>query len=56
MLQQALHNLPDTSDFDSKLVVPTEVFESMDTSNQDSANADTFAILDDIMCGIVDAL
>ncbi|KAL1139276.1 hypothetical protein AAG570_006262 [Ranatra chinensis] len=56
MLQLALQNLPDTSDFDSKLIVPTESYETMDTSNQDTANSDTYAVLDEIMCNIADQL
>ncbi|KAF6216322.1 hypothetical protein GE061_000663 [Apolygus lucorum] len=51
MLQQAIHSLPDTSDFDSKLIVPSESFENMDSSNS-SPNPDQLAVLDDIMCSI----
>ncbi|XP_014244628.1 mediator of RNA polymerase II transcription subunit 7 [Cimex lectularius] len=56
MLQQALQNLPDTSDFDSKLMIPTEAFENLDSANHDSSNGDTTSILDDMMCDIVDQL
>ncbi|KAK9507021.1 hypothetical protein O3M35_008854 [Rhynocoris fuscipes] len=56
MLQQALHTLPDTSELDSKLMVPTEAFESMDTSDLNSSDMDPNAILDKMMCDIVDQL
>ncbi|XP_039291189.1 mediator of RNA polymerase II transcription subunit 7 [Nilaparvata lugens] len=56
ILQQALHSLPDASDLDSKLMVPCESFEKMDSSDQDDANSDACNPLDRLMCQIVDAL
>lgn len=56
MLQQALQTLPDTSDFDSKLMVPTESFENMGKSNHDTTESDPYVILDEMMCNIVDQL
>ncbi|BES93352.1 Mediator of RNA polymerase II transcription subunit 24 [Nesidiocoris tenuis] len=56
MLHQALQTLPDTSDFDSKLIVPTESFENMDKFNSNPNNPDRLSVLDDIMCSVVDQL
>ncbi|XP_014293813.1 mediator of RNA polymerase II transcription subunit 7 [Halyomorpha halys] len=56
MLQQALQTLPDTSDFDSKLMVPTESYENMGKSNHDTTETDPYVILDEMMCNIVDQL
>lgn len=56
ILQQALQNLPDTSDMDSKLMVPCESLEDMDTSNVDDTNSDSCYVIDKIMCDIVDAM
>lgn len=56
MLQQALHTLPDTADFDSKLMVPTELFENAGKSSQEAYETDPSVILDDMMCNIVDQL
>ena len=56
MLQQALQTLPDTSDFDSKLIIPTESFEHFGKSNQDTNETDSYVILDEMMCNIVDQL
>lgn len=54
ILQQALNSLPDTSDMDSKLMVPTESFDEMDASFGDDANNDACSPLDRLMCDIVD--
>jgi len=56
MLHQALQNLPDTSDFDCKYLVPTESFDSTDKNNIDSSTNDTSTIMDEIMCNIVDEM
>lgn len=56
MLQQALQNLPDISDFDSKLIVPVESFENSESQDNDQKNQDPNTLLDDIMCEIVDSL
>jgi len=56
MLQQALQNLPVRSEVDSKLLIPTEQFENMDTSEADDGNSDSVSVLDRMMCEIVDAL
>lgn len=56
MLQQALHNLPDSSETDSKLLVPTEAFEAMDTSEDKKKDTDAVNPLDRLMCDIVDKL
>lgn len=56
ILQQALNNLPDVSDMDSKLMVPIESFDEMNPSTNDDANIDACSPLDRLMCDIVDAL
>lgn len=56
LLQQALHNLPDSSETDSKLLVPTEAFEAMDTSEDKKKDTDAVNPLDRLMCDIVDKL
>ncbi|KAJ1529591.1 hypothetical protein ONE63_006361 [Megalurothrips usitatus] len=56
LLQQALHNLPDSTETDSKLLVPTEAFEDMDTSNENKKDSDAVNPLDRLMCDIVDNL
>lgn len=56
ILQQAMMNLPDNTELDSKLTVPVEAFENMDTSNNDDSNLDTCDPLDRLMCELVDQL
>ncbi|KAK3930086.1 Mediator of RNA polymerase II transcription subunit 7 [Frankliniella fusca] len=56
LLQQALHNLPDSSETDSKLLVPTEAFEDMDTSDETKKDSEAVNPLDRLMCDIVDNL
>jgi hypothetical protein len=56
ILQQALQMLPDPSETDSKLLIPTELFDCMDTANQDESASESCNALDRLMCEIVDAL
>jgi hypothetical protein len=56
ILQQALQMLPDPSETDSKLLIPTELFDSMDTANQNESASESCNALDRLMCEIVDAL
>ncbi|XP_071452603.1 mediator of RNA polymerase II transcription subunit 7 [Hetaerina americana] len=56
ILRQALQMLPDTTDLDSNLIVPTEAFENMDCSNQDDSANEACSGLDRLMCDIIDAL
>lgn len=56
ILQQALQMLPDPIEADSKLLIPTELFENMDTSNPIDQNSDSCTILDKMMCDIIDAM
>lgn len=56
ILHQALQMLPDNNETDSKLFVPTELFENMDSSNQDDAGNESCNPLDRLMCEIVDAM
>lgn len=53
ILQQALQNLPDPMEMDSKLLINTESFENADTSIQD-VSPDSCHVLDRIMCNIID--
>jgi len=56
ILQQALQMLPDPSETDSKLLIPTELFDCMDTANQNESSSESCNALDRLMCEIVDAL
>lgn len=56
ILQQALQILPDPSETDSNLLIPTELFDCMDTANQDESAGESCNALDRLMCEIVDAL
>lgn len=56
LLQQALQNLPDSSEAEAKLMIPTEAFEDMDTTSNIKKESDTVDILDRLMCDIVDKL
>ncbi|XP_047003171.1 mediator of RNA polymerase II transcription subunit 7 [Schistocerca americana] len=56
ILQQALQMLPDNSETDSKLLVPTELFENMDTSNKEDSDKESCNPLDRLMCEIVDSM
>ncbi|CAG2061855.1 unnamed protein product [Timema podura] len=56
ILQQALQMLPESSESDSKLLIPTELFENLDAANQDEASTDSCNALDRLMCDIVDAM
>lgn len=53
ILQNALQNLPDTMDMDSKLLVNTESFEDTNNAVQD-VSSDSCHVLDRIMCNIID--
>jgi len=56
ILHQALQMLPDPSETDSKLLIPTELFHCMDTANQNESASESCNALDRLMCEIVDAL
>lgn len=56
ILQQALQMLPDPSETDSKLLIPTELFDCMDAANQDESTTESCNALDRLMCEIVDAM
>lgn len=53
ILQQALQNLPDPMEMDSKLLIQSEAFENPETSTKD-VSSDTCHVLDRIMCNIID--
>lgn len=56
ILQNALQSLPDQCESESKLLVPMEAFEHMDTSQKEVSSMDALYELDKMMCGIVDKM
>lgn len=56
ILQGALQMLPDSSDLDSKLLVPTESTEDMELSTCEESAGEACSGLDRLMCEIIDAL
>jgi mediator of RNA polymerase II transcription subunit 7 len=56
ILQSALQMLPDSSDLDSKLLVPMESAEDMELSISEEQAGDACSGLDRLMCEIIDAL
>lgn len=53
ILQQALQNLPDSMEMDSKLLIPSESFENSENTVKD-VGSDSCHVLDRIMCNIID--
>ncbi|KAF5290552.1 hypothetical protein FQA39_LY14681 [Lamprigera yunnana] len=54
ILQQALQNLPEAMEVDSKLLVETDLLVNKDNSLQENSKNDPCYILDRIMCKVVD--
>ncbi|KAF5301988.1 hypothetical protein FQR65_LT19150 [Abscondita terminalis] len=54
ILQQALQNLPEAMEVDSKLLVETDLLVNKDNLLQDNGKSDPCYILDRIMCKVVD--
>lgn len=54
ILQQALQNLPEAMEVDSKLLIETDLLVSKDHSSNDSSKNDPCYLLDRIMCKVVD--
>lgn len=54
ILQQAIQNLPEPMELDSKLIIETDLLMSQDNKDNADSNADPCYILDRIMCNIVD--
>lgn len=54
ILQQALQNLPEPMEIDSKVMIDTELLRNSENAENDEANNDPCFILDRIMCKVVD--
>ncbi|KAJ8927100.1 hypothetical protein NQ314_020372 [Rhamnusium bicolor] len=54
ILQQAIQNLPEPMEIDSKLMIETDLLMSHEKSENAENNSDPCYILDRIMCNIVD--
>lgn len=54
ILKQALQNLPEPMEIDSKLMIETDLLVNRDAASKDEANNDPCFILDRIMCKVVD--
>ncbi|GJQ65220.1 MED7 [Trypoxylus dichotomus] len=54
ILQQALQNLPEPMEIDSKLMIETDLLVNKENFSQDDVNNDPCCILDRIMCKIID--
>ncbi|KAJ8945433.1 hypothetical protein NQ318_009889 [Aromia moschata] len=54
ILQQAIQNLPEPMEIDSKLMIETDLLMHHDKSDNGDSNSDPCYILDRIMCNIVD--
>lgn len=54
ILQQALQNLPEPMEIDSKLITETDLLVNRDNASKDEAKNDPCFILDRIMCNVVD--
>lgn len=55
ILQQAIQNLPEPMEVDSKLLVETDLLVSQEKAARDEAKIDPCCVLDRIMCKIVDS-
>jgi mediator of RNA polymerase II transcription subunit 7 len=54
ILQQAIQNLPEPMEVDSKLLVETDLLVSQEKASKEEVKSDPCYILDRIMCKIVD--
>lgn len=54
ILQQAVQNLPEPMEVDSKHNIETELFMNHEKSGNEESNDDPCNMLDRIMCNIVD--
>lgn len=54
ILQQALQNLPEPMEIDSKLMTETDLLVNRDNAAKDEAKNDPCFVLDRIMCKVVD--
>lgn len=54
ILQQAIQNLPEPMEMDSKLLIETDLLMNQEKSDNADNSADPCYILDRIMCNIVD--
>lgn len=54
ILQQAIQNLPEPMELDSKLMIETDLLMNQEKSDNADSNADPCFVLDRIMCSIVD--
>lgn len=54
ILQQALQNLPEPMELDTKLMIETDLLVNKDSAAKDEAASDPCYILDRIMCKVVD--
>lgn len=54
IIQQAMQNLPEPMEIDSKLMVETDLLVSQEHNKKDDGKNDPCFILDRIMCKIVD--
>lgn len=54
ILQQALQNLPEPMEIDSKLMIETDLLVNKENCLQDDINGDPCYVLDRIMCKIID--
>ncbi|KAL1489935.1 hypothetical protein ABEB36_013861 [Hypothenemus hampei] len=56
ILQQAIQNLPEPMDLDSKLMIETDLIVKQDILDKTDVNSDPCDIRDRIMCSIVDQM
>lgn len=54
ILQQAIQNLPEPMDVDSKVMIETDLLMKQDKIDKNDSNSDPCDIRDRIMCSIVD--
>lgn len=54
ILQQAIQNLPEPMELDSKLLIETDLLMNQEKSDSADSSADPCYVLDRIMCNIVD--
>lgn len=54
ILQQALQNLPEPMEIDSKLMIETDLLVNKENYSKDDINNDPCYVLDRIMCKIID--
>lgn len=54
ILQQAIQNLPEPMELDSKLMIETDLLTNQEKSDTAESQSDPCYVLDRIMCNIVD--